>query len=347
MLLVPVISASGKPLMPCHPARARALVSKGRAIRRFDRGVFYIKLTDRIDGAVQPVAVGIDPGSKWEGFTVKSAKHTFLNVHADAVTWVSDVIKTRREMRRGRRFRKTPCRQNRKNRARGGLPPSTKARWQWKLRLARWLARLYPIAQLMVEDIKVKTAKGKGSEARHWNSNFSPLQVGKHWFYAELEKIAPVMLRTDTAELREQHGLSKTDKKSAQVFASHCVDSWVLANSWTGGHVKPDNTRLLCVTPLRFHRRQLHKLQPGPGGVRRAYGGTHSLGFRRGAIVRHPNWGVTYVGGTSNSRISLHSIATGGRLTQNARPEDLRILLPYNSQRTRLLPGINAGVSGA
>ena len=71
LLFVPVIGSGGKPLMPCHPARVRELVRSGRAVRRHDRGLFYIKLTDRADGATQPIAVGIDPGSKKEAFTVK------------------------------------------------------------------------------------------------------------------------------------------------------------------------------------------------------------------------------------------------------------------------------------
>ena len=91
---------------------------------------------------------------------VKTQAHTYLNIQADAVTWVRDAVATRRSMRRGRRFRKTPCRQPRLNRARGGLPPSTKARWQWKLRLSRWLFGLYPITTFIVEDIKAQT-KGK------------------------------------------------------------------------------------------------------------------------------------------------------------------------------------------
>lgn len=130
MLYVPVVSSTGKPLMPCHPARARELVRKGRAVRRFDRGMFYIRLLDRADGDVQPVACGIDPGSKKEGFTVKSEAHTYLNLQADAVTWVEDAIETRRNMRRNRRYRKTPYRAPRFNRSRGTLAPSTKASWR-------------------------------------------------------------------------------------------------------------------------------------------------------------------------------------------------------------------------
>ena len=98
------------------------------------------------------------------------------------------------------------------------------------------------------------------------------------------------------------------------------------------------NTRLLCVSPLRFHRRQLHALQPATGGVRRPWGGTRSLGLKRGALVKHPKWGLTYVGGTSGQRISLHSIETGQRVTQGARLGAFRLLAPYNGWRTHLLP---------
>ncbi len=41
---VPVVSWSGRLLMPWHPARARELVRRGRAVRRFSAGVFYIQL---------------------------------------------------------------------------------------------------------------------------------------------------------------------------------------------------------------------------------------------------------------------------------------------------------------
>jgi len=331
---VPVVSKTGKPLMPCHPARARELVRKGAAVRRFNRGLFYIKLTVREDGNVQPAAIGIDPGSKKEGITVKSEAHTYLNIQADAVTWVQKAVKTRSQMRRGRRFRKTPCRANRKNRARGNLPPSTKARWQWKLRICRWLAKLYPVACFVVEDIKAVT-KGK----RRWDVSFSPLQVGKEWFYSGLEKLAPVETKQgyETKELREAHGLKKTSRKLAEVFEAHCVDSWVLANSYTGGHTEPDNKQLLCVSPLRFHRRQLHRLQPEAGGIRERYGGTLSHGFKRGSLVKHLKLGVTYVGGYLRDRISLHSITDGKRLCTNAKPKDVKFLA-YNTWRTRFLP---------
>src|SRR5690606_11462299 len=147
-------------------------------------------------------------------------------------------------------------------------------------------------------------------------------------------------------ELRDAHGLKKTSRKLAEVFESHCVDAWVLANWWTGGHTKPDNTRLLCISPLRFHRRQLHRLQPEPCGIRKPYGGTRSHGFKRGSLVKHPKYSVTYVGGYLKDRISLHRITDGARLCQNARPSDCEFLA-FNSWRMRLLPCLKTGVSAA
>jgi hypothetical protein len=321
--------------MPTTASRARRWIKSGEATPFFRRGIFCVRLNRKPSSQVrQEVAVGIDPGSKKEGYTVKSKAHTYLNINADAVTWVRDAVETRRNMRRARRFRKTPCRANRKNRARGGLPPSTKARWQWKLRIVAQLSKVFPLTDFVVEDIKTKT-----TGRRRWNVSFSPLEVGKAWFYSELRRFGRLHLKQgwETKELRDAHGLKKSKSKMSEVFSAHCVDSWVLANSLVGGHIKPDNARLLCVSPVRLHRRQLHVLQPSAGGVRKLYGGTRSCGLKRGALAEHPKYGTVYVGGTMAGRVSLLSLADGRRLCQNAKPEEIKIRT-YNAWKTRLLP---------
>jgi hypothetical protein len=324
--------------MATTPNRAATWVKSGKATPFWKRGIFCVRLNIEPSARViQSVTVGVDPGSKKEGFTVKSEAHTFLNIQSDAVTWVKDAVKTRREMRKARRFRTTPCRKPRFNLAKGGLPPSTKARWGWKLRICHWITKMLPIDSFVVEDIKARTT-GK----RRWDKSFSPLEVGKKWFYEELKKIGRVETKQgfETKELRDTVGLKKSGSKMAETFEAHCVDSWVLANSWVGGHIIPDNKEMLLITPLRFHRRQLHMLQPANGGVRKPYGGSRSLGFKRGSLIKHPTWGLSYVGGTSRNRISLHSLTDGQRLCQNAIPEDCRFLA-FNSWRTRLFPAVN------
>ena len=177
--------------------------------------------------------------------------------------------------------------------------------------------------------------KGK----RRWDRTFSPLEVGKKWFYSELEQIAPVSLKEgwETKNLRDMHGLTKTKRKLAEVFEAHCVDSWCLANWLVGGHTEPDNKDLMCITPLRFHRRQLHRLEPDVGGIRTRYGGTMCLGLKRGSLVRHIKWGLVYIGGWMKDRISLHSVSTGVRLTQSAKISDC-VFLAYNTWRHFLRP---------
>ena len=329
---VPVIY-NNKPLMPSTEKHARQMVKSRKATPFWKRGIFCIRLNQKPSSFnLQPVAVGIDPGSKKEAFTVKSKTHTYLNIQADAVSHVKKAIEDRRNMRRGRRFRKTPWRQNKMNRKHGGLPPSTKARWQWKLRIIAQLAKIYPITDIIVEDIKAMTKEGK----RKWNLSFSPLEAGKKWFCSELEQFGHVKLIEGytTKTLRDSLGLKKTKAKLSEVFEAHCVDSWVMANACIGGHEKPDNTGIMFISPIRLHRRQLHAFQSAKSGFRRLYGGTRSLGLKRGSLVKHSKYGYCYVGGTMNDRISLHSLKDGKRLCQNAKLSDI-IFKTYNIWQAR------------
>lgn len=175
-MCVPVVEHYQQPLMPTTSARARRWIKSGKATPFWKGGIFCVRLNQEPSARhTQLIVVGVDPGSKKEALVVKSAAHTYLNLQADAVTWVKDAVTIRRQMRKGRRFRKTPCRPPRFNRARGNLPPSTKARWQWKLRLCHWLAQLYPISSSVVEDIRAVTKR-----KRRWDVLFSPLEAGKH-----------------------------------------------------------------------------------------------------------------------------------------------------------------------
>ena len=355
MLFVPVVDANQKPLMPTTANRAASWIRSKKATPFWKKGIFCVRLNVEPSAReTQTIAVGIDSGSKKEAFTAKSEAHTFLNIQADAVTWVKDAVETRRNLRRSRRNRKTPYRKCRWNRGVGfRLPPSTRARWGWKLRIANWLQKMYPITAFVVEDIKARTRKYKdaynalgqkdGLAKRH-NGSFSPLEVGKKWFYEQLSKLGRLETKEgwETAELRKAHGLEKSKNKMAEIFEAHCVDSWTLANLFVGGHTKPDYKRMLCITPLRFHRRQLHVQNPTEGNIRKPYGGTRSEGFTRGSLVKHIKKGLAYVGGTMAGQISLHDVATGKRVGQSYKPEDCTFL-SFNTWRTRLLPPQRGG----
>lgn len=327
---VPVVSSTGKPLMPCSPKRARKLMSKGKAVPRHLKGLFYIKLTDRSDGDTQSVAVGIDPGSSFEGYTVKSANRTFLNVNSLAADGkrIREAMETRRNSRRARRQRKNPYRANKMNRSRskGWVPPSTKARWQLKLNIVKWFARLYPVTDVVVEDVNVTTEKG-GSRR---NSGFSAIQAGKNWLYGRITELGFTLSTfkgSQTASFRRRLGLFKTKNKDSKLFEAHCVDSWVLANEVLGNQSKPDMIHVLELKPLNPIRRQLHRLNFKKGGTRSRYGGTMSLGIQRGTLVEHVKYGKCTVGGNNGTdRVSLHSNISNIRLTQRAKLEDLQLI---------------------
>jgi hypothetical protein len=309
-MFVPVIDRNQHPLMPTTPSRARRWIKSGKATAFWKGGLFCVRLNAEPSAReVQPLAVGIDPESLREGYSVLSAAHTYLNIQAEARDGVKDAEQASTRMRRTRRTRKTPCRKPRQNRkqSKKNLPPSTRARGPWKLRLARFLCQLFPVSVFVVEDIKART-QGK----RRWDQSFSPLEVGKQWFYVELGKLA-------------------------EVWHAHCVDAWVLAYSAVGGRKTPDTTRLVCIAPLNWHHRQLHRFEPGKGGTRKPYGGTVSLGIKRGMLVKHPRCGKAYVGGTMDGKLSLHDPQTGKRLTQAAKVtacQPIKLL----RWRTRLLP---------
>src|SRR5207244_5905404 len=181
------VDMRGIPLMPCTPPKARALLKEGKARpKRNKLGLFYIQLTYEQEPHSQPVVVGIDPGSRFEGYSVVGSQDTVVNLMAEAPDHVKQAVKTRRMMRRARRTRKWQRPKhfnNRLNRKRR-IPPSTRSRWEAKVR----------------------------------------------------------------------------------------------------------------IVPARLHRRQLHRLEASKGGKRLPYGGTRSLGLKRGTLVRHPKYQLCTVG---------------------------------------------------
>ena len=93
--------------MPCTPAKARHLLKRGKARpKRNKLGLFYVQLCYEQEPANQPIAVGIDPGSKFEGLSVVGTKETVIHLMVEAPEHVKDAVKTRRIMRRARRLRR-------------------------------------------------------------------------------------------------------------------------------------------------------------------------------------------------------------------------------------------------
>ena len=193
-----VLDQNNVPLMPCSEKRARQLMERGQAKRYYQKGIFGIKLTKEPSARnYQDVVLGIDPGSKREAYTVMTKNSVVINITTDTKTWVKGNVETRRNLRTSRRNRKTPYRQSRNNRASlrksDKIAPSTKSRWQTKFNMIKFLCSIFPIKIVNIEDIKAKTKEGKSK----WNTSFSPLEVGKNWFYGEVETFGLKLLKTE------------------------------------------------------------------------------------------------------------------------------------------------------
>ena len=326
-----------KPLMPCHPARARQLKKKGAKARWF-RGIYAIQLTHRSDGEKQPTVCGIDPGMKREGFTVQSKSHTYLNIQSDSITSVSYRVLIRKWLRQGRRHRWTPCRQPRSNRRnkKKWLAPTVRSKWEIKMNIINYLRKLFPITDFVVEDVAAR----KFVHFREWNKNFSTLELGKTEYYEKISQLGTLKLLKgyDTATRRNELGLKKKHNKLSESFYSHNVDSWVLA-SFITGRTEVDNKNVFRITPLRFYRRRLHFTCPQKGGVRNKYGGTICGLFKKGSFVKHNKYGLLFVSGDTAKGIALSNPSTGIVERQNGVSEEYKFLF-YSPWRTNWVNNI-------
>jgi len=130
-----VLDKNLKPLDPCHQARARELLDKGRA-KVFRRYPFTIVLQDRVFEAsvTHSHRIKIDPGSKVTGIAMvqeETGRVTNALELSHRGQQIKNSLESRRSLRRGRRNRKTRYRKPRflnRTRITGWLPPSLESR---------------------------------------------------------------------------------------------------------------------------------------------------------------------------------------------------------------------------
>ena len=168
--------------MPCHPAKARKLLAKGRAVPHHVRGIFGIRLIDRAraNSQVQEVALNIDAGSDTTGFAVVTDDEDNQRSVLAAVELkhrakaIKSTVTRRRQHRcnRRERLRYRAPRFNNRSRKAGTLPPSVDSLRADTLRVVNTLCRIYPIGRISIErnkfDPQLMMNPGiKGAEYQH------------------------------------------------------------------------------------------------------------------------------------------------------------------------------------
>ena len=148
-----VVDAEGKPLLPCHPARARMLLRDGKAV--VERGCpFAIRLKRVVESPAGFLRAKVDDGSRRVGIALVN-EHTGEVVFRGVLILREDVVRLialRREYRKNRRYRLVrhrPCRNlNRKQ----AVPfPSIRQKKEAIFRVLADLAKIAPISGVDVE----------------------------------------------------------------------------------------------------------------------------------------------------------------------------------------------------
>ncbi|HLJ82362.1 MAG TPA: RNA-guided endonuclease IscB [Ktedonobacterales bacterium] len=166
MSMVFVVDTEKRPLAPCHPARARKLLTSGKAAvwRRYPFIIIFKRAVP--DAVPEPLRVKIDPGSKVTGLAIVND----ATGHVGQVVWAAELthrgqrvhksLLARRALRRGRRQRHTryrPARFNNRRRREGWLPPSLESRLSNVLTWVARLCRYAPISGISQELVKFDT----------------------------------------------------------------------------------------------------------------------------------------------------------------------------------------------
>lgn len=155
-----VIDQNKRPLDPIHPARARQLLrNKKAAIYRQFPFTLILK-ESRSESSVSLNRLKIDPGAKHTGITLVNDT-TGVVVFAAELKHrgfaIRDALTSRRQLRRGRRARKTRYRQPRflnRTRKEGWLPPSLQSRVGNIKTLVDKLRRFAPIEAISQELVR-------------------------------------------------------------------------------------------------------------------------------------------------------------------------------------------------
>ncbi len=170
-----VLSKDGRPLMPCHPARARELLGRGRAVVA-RQAPFTIRLKDRALAAseVDGVQLRIDPGSKGTGLVLTDerketdGKGTTVTVRRGLISVElqhrGDRIRRCLQQRAGYRHRRRSAncryrapRSANRTRPEDWLPPSLRHRVDTTLSLAGRMCRYAPVTEIHVERVTFDT----------------------------------------------------------------------------------------------------------------------------------------------------------------------------------------------
>ena len=241
MQYVYVLNKCGEPLMPCSPEKARILLKQQKA-RVAKRTPFTIKLLHGSAGYKQPITLGVDAGSKHVGLSASTETHELYCEEFTPCNDVVELLSTRRQNRRSRRYRKTRYRAPRFNnrvhsKHKGWLAPSVEVKIQEHITVIKRICRILPITLVRVETAEFDTQRLKAMLAG------KPLPVGTDYQLGEMYdeyNVRQYVLKRDNYTC-QCCGTHTTAKKAVKLHVHH------LEGRKVGGNA-PNNLITLCTT---------------------------------------------------------------------------------------------------
>jgi ribosomal protein S19 len=280
-----VLSKDGTPLTPTKPAKARKLMENKVAKPAWNKfGQFGIQMLVETRKETPDTALGIDNGTKFEGYSVICGNENNFNA-----MWklpdkkkIVNKLTERRQLRRARRFRncrRRACRFDNRNKD-GFIAPSQIVVINSRMKAIKEFLKTYPINLIGIEDVRFNHAKFRNGR------NFSTVEIGKAMIYEYIQNRA--ILRKfaghQTQKLRKLYGYRKTyADKSAEKFSTHCCDSLTMAVALT---TKPTEIGKFIIVDDSYRpvRRRLHDTQFSKGHIRYFYSQGNFAGIRKGTV---------------------------------------------------------------
>ena len=282
-----VIGIDGEPLTPTTPAKARKLLKAGVVKKKWSKfGTFGIQMLVETRTETPETTLGVDNGTKFEGYAVVCGTENVLAVKQDLPDKKKIVRKmeersTLRRARRNRKCRRRKTRFDNRTRKSDWLAPSQQVMVQSRIKLMESLFAIYPIGKVASEEVRFNHA------AKRWGANFSTIEIGKtkirEWLRERAELVE--FQGHETESIRKLYGYRKTRVKSADKFTAHCSDALALAvHIGCQQQVQP-GLFLVVDDTYRPVRRKLHDTQPAKGGIRAAYSRGTVFGLRKGLLI--------------------------------------------------------------
>ena len=286
-----VLNMRGEPLMPCSPRKARILLRDGKA-KIFGYEPFTIQLLTATGETAQEVHVGVDTGAKHIGLAVVSEGKVLYAAEIELRQDIKSLLKTRRDLRRGRRFRNTRYREARflnRRRPDGWLPPSLESRVHAHFKWIDRFCGLLPNPVLHIE-------AGKFDSAKMINPNISGVQYqqGPAAGYYDVRYFV----------LARDEYTCQVCKKKGRILQTHHI---IFRSS--GGTNRADNLITVC-TDCHTHAAHqpggiLYKWQQKKKKVRQYKEPPFMNTLRRRLFERYPNACFTYGSVTTPARNAL------------------------------------------